>query len=141
MVLSALETAGFQREEFWPAVAFPGVSNDELLVRASRAVTDTAVAGPFFRAYAEERRRCTVDEYRCALVASLQEEIEAIAARVLLASGFDGRYRVERVMNVGSTSRGTYASFPADFDIVVHTETRAHKHGQFRRQKCLQQPC
>ena len=123
MVLTALETAGFQREEFWPTVSFLGASKDELIVRTSRAAMDAAITGPFFRAYAEERRRCTVDGYRCALVASLQNEIKAIAARLMLGSSFDARYRIERIMNVGSTSRGTYASFPADFDLVVHTES------------------
>ena len=121
-VLLALKAVGFHREDFWPVLAFPSVTEDELIIRASRAIPETATSDPFVRAYAEERQRCNVDEVRRSLVASLQAEIEDVAARVTLESGFAARYRVERIMNVGSTSRGTYAAFPSDFDLVVHTE-------------------
>ena len=121
-MLMVLADAGFQREDSWPAVAFPSLAGDELIVRSSRGIPQAAISGPFARAYAEERQRCTVNEAHRLLVSSLQAEIEAVADRVVLEFGFAARYRVQRIMNVGSTSRGTYAIFPADFDLVVHTE-------------------
>jgi FMN phosphatase YigB (HAD superfamily) len=101
--------------------ALPGAAGDELVVRACEGAPEAGTGSPFARAYDAERRRCSVDEDRRALVAALQAEIEAAAERAILGSDFDRRYGVLRIMTVGSTSRGTYAAFPADFDLVVQT--------------------
>ncbi|MGD9924349.1 MAG: hypothetical protein AB7V13_23335, partial [Pseudorhodoplanes sp.] len=76
---------------------------------------------PFDVSYAAELRRQTVAESHRALIAALQMQIEAITTEVIEETGFDAKYSVLHVMNVGSTSRGTYTAFPADFDIVIET--------------------
>ncbi|MGE0022152.1 MAG: HAD family hydrolase [Hyphomicrobium sp.] len=76
---------------------------------------------PFDVSYTAELRRQTVAESDRALITALQTQIESITCKVIEKTGFDAKYSVLHVMNVGSTSRGTYPAFPADFDIVVET--------------------
>ena len=119
-VLLALEEARFCRESTWPVLPYPNAKEDELTLRVSRP---QPASGPSFAlACAAERPRCAVAEDHCRLVASLQSEIEGAAADAILGSAFDAHYCVRRIMTVGSTSRGTYAAFPVDFDLVIHTE-------------------
>lgn len=78
-------------------------------------------AFPFEDAYSAARQHLTVSEDDRAVTAVLRSEIEDFFTREIQESGFGAKYPVRHVMNVGSTSRGTYAAFPADFDIVIDT--------------------
>jgi hypothetical protein len=116
-LLLALEGAGFQREDFWPVLPHPGAKTDELILRVSRQQPQH----PLPPARAEWARSAVAEDHH-RLIAALQLEVESTAAHAILNSSFDAQHRVRRIMTVGSTSRGTYAAFPADFDLVIHTE-------------------
>ena len=119
-VLLALEDAGFRREDSWPVLPHPRAKADELILRVSRP--HPMHPPPVAPAYSVEWPRCAVAEDHHRLIAGLQLEIESTAGHAILSSTFDAQYRVRRIMTVGSTSRGTYAAFPVDFDLVIHTE-------------------
>ena len=56
------------------------------------------------------------------LVGRLNASIETLAVEIFRGSAFYDDYGVEQIMIVGSTSRGTYAGLPVDFDLAVLTK-------------------
>jgi hypothetical protein len=119
-VLLALEGLGFQREDSWPVLPQVSTKDDDLVVRVARPqpMHPPQLALPFRQKWPEY----TVAEGHHRLIAALQSEIESSAGHAILSSAFDAQYSVRHIMTVGSTSRGTYAAFPVDFDLVVDTE-------------------
>ena len=67
---------------------------------------------------------CSVNDETRELVTRLNAAIEAAATQTFRAAPFHADYGVEHVLIVGSTSRGTYAMLPVDFDRAVLTERR-----------------
>ena len=67
---------------------------------------------------------CSVSDATRELVTRLNAAIEAAATQTFRTSPFHADYGVEHVLIVGSTSRGTYAMLPVDFDLAVLTERR-----------------
>lgn len=73
--------------------------------------------------YGEALSATDLTELQERTIADLQTVIEDCAKSLVHALDFDRRYLVRQIMTVGSTSRGTVAALPADFDLVIHTET------------------
>jgi len=118
-VLRTLESSGLRRDDNWPVLSDPDAKGDELTLRVSRPQSELDPSR--YPAHGLIPHSPVAEDYR-RLIADIQSEIERAASNAILGSSFDARYGVVRIMTVGSTSRGTYAAFPADFDLVVHTE-------------------
>jgi hypothetical protein len=106
--------------EQWPVFPF-GVAASGTTVRRISRSNGAAAAGNKFDASAEANRQSLrLPERAREVVQELQRALENIAAGIS-NSAFASKYGVERVLMVGSTSRGTYASLPVDLDLAVMT--------------------
>ena len=103
----------------WPVVALGEAVSGDIVRRISR-VTGGAAASVFEAAAEANRRALRVPEGSRQLVENLQRALEDIAAAIADTS-FGRKYGVDRVLMVGSTSRGTYTGLPVDLDLAVLT--------------------
>lgn len=106
----------------WPSVVPPGSSPDGIAVRLGKKDCAPETCGEFGTSYVAALSRTDSPPEIQTVVKQLNHTIEQAIEFTIRESGFDKDYAVTKIMTVSSTSRGTYAGMPVDFDVIVLTD-------------------